>query len=467
MKHIAHIIFVSALILGGTFAAHPQSTSFTSQGRLNVSNAAATGNYGPRARSAKNFQGVFKNEQEERAQAPLGVVYIESNIGDLPGHNSILAFRRDNAGHLTPLGEFPTGGTGVHPIESTFFNLATTLGPLDSDQNLIIDDDGKHLFAVNSGSDTIAVFDIRPDGSLVPVRDSPFPSGGVNPVSLGLASDGDILTVVNKDYDLTRPGFDPALRTSNYTTFRVKPNGKLIPVPHSTIIAGQGGSIGPGFPNPSQALVSRDGKLVFDSDFLGFTLHSFVVRPNGRLERAASHTLPASEFIPHPLIFRPQGLVIPLGLQAHPQQNILYAGMVFEGRVGVLTYNSDGQFQFVRSAEAGAGVCWIIINDAGNRMYATNTLANTVSVLDISDPLNPVEIQEFPLAGPPAGPFQLALDAREEYLYVTTQKTLDVFPTSANALHALRIAANGTIAAQTDRVEIPVFPSSPQGVVAR
>lgn len=173
----------------------------------------------------------FRNKQERRAEAPRGVVYIESNIGHVPGQNSILAFRRDTAGHLTRIGEFLTGGTGVHPIESNFFNLAETLGPYDSDQSLILNQEGTRLFAVNSGSDTIAVFDVRNDGNLVPVKGSPFSSGGVNPVSVGLAGDGDILVVVNKDYDLSRPGFDPALRAPNYTTFRVNPNGKLIPHP--------------------------------------------------------------------------------------------------------------------------------------------------------------------------------------------------------------------------------------------
>jgi DNA-binding beta-propeller fold protein YncE len=423
---------------------------------------------GAPALSVENLKERSKVEPGPTTNAPSSVVYIESNVGETPGHNSILAFRRDSAGHLTPIGEFPTGGTGVHPIESNVTNLATTLGPLDSDQSIILNREGTRLFAVNAGSDTIAVFDVRNDGSLVPVKGSPFPSGGVNPVSVGLAEGGDILVVVNKDYDLSRPGFDVALRAPNYTTFRVNPQGKLIRVPQSTIAATPPvNGIGPGFSNPTQALIAPDGRLVFDTDFFGFTLHSFVVQPNGRLERADSHTLPASEFIPHPLISRPQGLVIPLGLFAHPRERIFYVGMVFEGKLGVLEYNSEGQFHFVRSTPAGAGICWVTINSSGNRIYTTNTLADTVSVLDSSDPLNPVEIQEFALAGPPAGPFQLALDSRGEYLYVITQKTLDVFPVEANALHVLKIAADGTIAAQTDRVEIPVFPSSPQGVVAR
>src|SRR5689334_4697502 len=47
-------------------------------------------------------------------QPPSDVVYVESNIST-PGGNSILAFRRDAQGNLTPLpgSPFLTGGTGV------------------------------------------------------------------------------------------------------------------------------------------------------------------------------------------------------------------------------------------------------------------------------------------------------------------------------------------------------------------
>ncbi len=51
-----------------------------------------------------------------QAQAPNGTVYIESNIGHVEGQNSILAFHRDAVGHLTPIGSYPTGVTGAHPL---------------------------------------------------------------------------------------------------------------------------------------------------------------------------------------------------------------------------------------------------------------------------------------------------------------------------------------------------------------
>jgi len=404
------------------------------------------------------------------AQAPHGMVYVQSNVGHVSGNNSILGFKRDAAGHLAPVGEFPTGGTGVHPLFINPGNLPGTLGPFDSDQELIFNWDATRLFTVNSGSDTIAVFDVQTDGQLVPVKGSPFPSGGTNPVSVGLAG-GDILVVVNKDYDVRRPGFVASRRKPNYTALRLNPNGKLIPVPHSTIVAGEGGGTGPGNTTPTQALVSPNGKLIFDADTFGTSIHSLTVGPNGRLARAASHGTPASELAPIPpfadLLPNPAGRPFVLGLAAHPREPVFYAGFLLEGRAGVYSYNGAGEFQFVRSVETGLGICWLTSNASGNRVYTSNTLVNSISVLDTSNPLNPVKLQDFMLAGPPAASTQLALDVRGEYLYVISQQAILGMPPDSNALHVLQIAPNGTIAAQTDRVVIPVSPSLPQGVIAR
>jgi 6-phosphogluconolactonase (cycloisomerase 2 family) len=406
-----------------------------------------------------------------QAQAPRGVVYIESNIGHVNGRNSILAYRRDDAGHLTQFGEYLTGGTGVHPLPIDTADLRRTLGPFDSDQNLVFNWDATRIFAVNSGSDTIAVFDVQKDGTLVAVKGSPFPSGGTEPVSIGIADSGNILVVVNKDYDLSRPGFNIGRRQPNYTTLRVNPNGKLIPVPHSTVIAGVGGEFGPGNPTPSQALISPNGKLVFDADTFGTAIHSFALQPNGRLERVVSNRTPTSEFASmspfYTLLPNAAGRPFVLGLAAHPREPIFYAGFIVEGRMGVFTYTPAGQFQFVGSVDAGFGICWLTADAGGRRVYTSNTLINTISVFDTSNPLHPVKLQDFELAGPPAGSEQMALDVRGEYLYVINQQALVGLPPISNALHVLQLAPDGKIAAQADRVVIPVSPSAPQGVIAR
>ena len=119
------------------------------------------------------------------------VVYTETN--DVA--NAILAFRRDDEGRLTllPDAPFATGGKGV--IDPSF-----KLGPFDTDQNVVVDHDRRLLFAVNSGSNSIAVFHIRPhDGTLEPLRGSPFSSGGVNPVSIGLR--GNQIVIINQNLD--------------------------------------------------------------------------------------------------------------------------------------------------------------------------------------------------------------------------------------------------------------------------
>ena len=137
------------------------------------------------------------------AQAADGgeYVYIESNAS-APNSNAVYAFRRGSAGNLTPLpgSPFLTGGAGVQ-------YTGTNLGPFDSDSEVIVNPQQTLLFAVNAGSDTIAVFSIKEDGTLTPVEGSPFPSGG-NDLVKSWRFDGNVLIVVNQSGDFARPSHD-------------------------------------------------------------------------------------------------------------------------------------------------------------------------------------------------------------------------------------------------------------------
>jgi len=113
--------------------------------------------------------------------------YIESNNPN-PGQNAVIELKLNaHTGKLTQVGSFLTGGTGQA-------NPTQKLGPNDSDKQLIASADGKFLFAVNQGSDSIAVFRILDDGGLSKV--GTFASHGVQPVSLALA--GHRLIVTNR-----------------------------------------------------------------------------------------------------------------------------------------------------------------------------------------------------------------------------------------------------------------------------
>src|SRR6266478_10234961 len=87
------------------------------------------------------------------------LIWLESNS---TAGNSILTFRNNGTGNPTFLGSTPAGGIGV-------FDKTFALGPFDSDQNLIVNPEGTLLFAVNSGSNSIAVFRVTPNG-LQPVQ---------------------------------------------------------------------------------------------------------------------------------------------------------------------------------------------------------------------------------------------------------------------------------------------------------
>jgi len=368
------------------------------------------------------------------------VVYTETN--DIA--NAVLAFRRDDEGRLTllPGAPFSTGGKGV--IDRSF-----KLGPFDTDQNIAIDRDRRLLFAVNSGSNSIAVFHVRPhDGSLEPVRGSPFPSGGINPVSIGLR--GDQIVIINQDLDPAQhvPGASPSIVTRHVTA-----DGRIVAFPPDTTINLPVGSA------PSQALTANDRPFVFDAEFLGGRLASYRLFPNGRLFANPPQPLPASESV--------GGTApLPLGLWANPDARQLYVGFVTVNKIGVYTWDENGVPVFERTVpNSGTAICWLRTNRAGTRLYTANTGSSTISVYDATDPAEPKEIQAIHTSGPGAL-FQLALDPTERFLFVIGQRGSHA--AQGNALHVLAVDDEDGTLSEVPSSPVPLTLQSldarPQGV---
>src|SRR5579872_2174639 len=321
-------------------------------------------------------------------------IYVESNIQSTNG-NSIFAFHRNADGSVQPVAgsPFATGGTGVQDQSFVF-------GPYDSDQNMAIDSKRNMLFAVNSGSDTIAAFKINPNGSLTPIAGSPFPSGGTNPVSLGMGDDNNTLFVANKNGDFSH---ETSLQP-NYTVMHIHPDGSLSPVKGSTVSVAYGSS-------PAQALVVPGKNLVFGDDFLAGVLQSFNVDDEGHLHQRPPVSLPANPNIPFLDLYGTSLRLgnFPLGLAIHPKEPLLYVGFVVESLVGVYSFDPAGNLTFLRTAtNSGLAVCWLRTNRAGTRLYTSNNGVvgdpvhdpfSTVSVYDLSDPATPREIQNLQIAG--------------------------------------------------------------------
>jgi hypothetical protein len=97
-------------------------------------------------------------------------------------------------------------------------DLTYSLATFANDTPVIANREHTLLFAVNEGSNSIAVFHIGLYGDLTPLVGSPFASGGYQPVSLALVRD--ILTVVNKNGDPAQASAE-ATAQPNYTTLLV------------------------------------------------------------------------------------------------------------------------------------------------------------------------------------------------------------------------------------------------------
>src|SRR5437763_627692 len=84
------------------------------------------------------------------AESNTGAVYVMTNQA---AGNSIMVFHRDAAGMLAFAGAFASGGNGV----------GTGADPLGSQGAVVLSEDERLLFAVNAGSNSLAVFAVAGD----------------------------------------------------------------------------------------------------------------------------------------------------------------------------------------------------------------------------------------------------------------------------------------------------------------
>ncbi len=364
---------------------------------------------------------------------PATYVYVETNDPSASNTNAILAYRRSGQ-TLVPLPgvwSFALGGAGQQ-------DQSDTLGWMDTDQEIVIDHVNQRLYAVNQGSGTIGGFSINPDGSLKSLPGSPYLSGD-GPVSLAIA--GNLMYVANQALNL--------LTEPSYVAMSVNSDGSLSPIPGFTPVTT---SVGP---SPSQVLISPDQAHLFGADFLGVDpIRSFQITSDGGITQAPGD--------PYAVPGSPSGSLA-LGLAVHPTQNILYVGFWQFGEIGVFSYDSTGALTYVAEAPLiGTFPGHLCMSSDGTRMYASNTGDASISTIDLTKPLAPVETQHFLLKdsqGMPfiemgqeqlitSAPYQLTLSPDEKFLFVVSQRvTTNPNDTLSpgNILHILAVAADGTV----------------------
>jgi 6-phosphogluconolactonase (cycloisomerase 2 family) len=370
------------------------------------------------------------------SSAPLnGTVYIESN-SVAPDSNQILAFHYVN-GVLSARGvrRYQTGGSGSHDLSNS--------GVLDADQEVITNPRRTLLFAVNSSSDTIAVFHVGPRGRLTPVAGSPFASNGKAPSSVGLA--GNTLIVANKAQDGVRDltGF-PA----NYASFHVRANGSLSG-PISSIDVPPGSS-------PLQAYVTPDHKVLITSEETG-VLRAFRIGPGGTLTEGPNSPLRLPNAAFPGGVRRPN--VWPAGLESSPRVRILYAQLANVSRTVMWRWNDQARLEFVRAIPNPNSFlpCWTHLNAAGTRMYTGNAGSDNLSVFDITKPTHPREMQSVALDAA-GNPWNFQIDPTGRVIFLLDMRAVRQIPAGkGNQLHALRIRPDGKLTEErSSPVKIPV-----------
>ena len=277
------------------------------------------------------------------ASPVVGHVYVNDNTA---GTNTIAAFNRHADGTLTPEAgsPFPAGGAGS--------------GTGLADQGAIqITPDGRFLIAVDAGSNQISVLQIHFDGSLSLV--SVTGSGGTLPDSV--AVHGNLVYVANSGSD------------ANYTGFRLGFNGRLLPIPGSTVTLAANAA-------PADVLFNSTGTKLAGTEVGTSVIDSFTVGFNGRLTAAPGSPFPAQGLGPFGSEFRPTN---PTQLFVSNAHNVgAGTGTISAYRDsfnGTLTPVAGSPF-----ADQQTAPCWIEITHNGQFLFTVNTGSGEISRFQIA-----------------------------------------------------------------------------------
>jgi 6-phosphogluconolactonase (cycloisomerase 2 family) len=330
------------------------------------------------------------------------MVYMMTNMEVT---NQVVAFYRDTDGILTCAGSYPTYGNGTGTKEVSSASPNDGIDPLASQGSLALSRDGRFLFAVNAGSNSISSFVINDRG--VPVLADVKPSGGAQPNSINVF--GNLLFVSNVGNEANR-------FASNISGFRIDPNGRLIRIPGSTH------SLGTINAQPSQVLFNGDGSKIVVSELTTNQLSVFRVRPDGTVTgpilnetngtrpfgslflssgvllvtEAGSNALSSYSMSPSGILSVISGSV-PTGQKAAcwvavtKNEQFAYVSNTGSGTIATYRIDRNGALTFVRNTPstpegAPTGLPMDIgVSKDGRNLYALNGNQGTVSAFTIKD----------------------------------------------------------------------------------
>jgi len=316
----------------------------------------------------------------------IGHVYVNANTA---GGNTIAAFDRHGDGMLTPMpgSPFASGGAGSGEV-------------IGSQDAVRVTPDGRFLLTVAAGSNQISVLRISDDGALTPVAGSPFPSGGLVPVSIAVHDN--LVYVANRG---------DGTSGANYTGFTLDESGRLQALGDSTVPLPNTANPGAVFFNATGT--NLVGTRVGPDDGPSF-IDSFSVGRDGKLVPAPGSPFPAQTTGPFGGAFRPTDPEQLYVVNAHAGPN--------HGSASAYEVSSDGSLRAIGASpfpNRQTAPCWMDIAPDGRYLFAINTPVSSVSRYEILAD-GSLDLLGNTTFNDPTGlrPIDARLDPEGEHLYV-------------------------------------------------
>ena len=339
-----------------------------------------------------------------------GAVYTMSNAAD---RNAILVFDRLADGRLVRAGAVGTGGTG-------------TGAGLGNQGGLVLSGNEKWLLAVNAGSHSISVLEVRRRGlRLMEVQ----PSGGVRPVSV--TEHRGLVYVLNAGSD-------------SITGFVLGRDGRLRPLPGSErLLSGVA-------TDPAQIAFTPDGDVLVVTEKATNKIVTFEI---GR------HGLPGDARV------QDSNGQTPFGF-AFGKRDQLFVSEAFggaENASATSSYEIDGHGVLTTISPSVAtnqtAACWVVVTPNGRFAYVTNTGSGSISgyAIDFDGAIELLDADgRTAVTGDGSAPIDLALTDNGRFLYSLNSGT--------NTIGAFRVHSDGSLS------RLPFtggLPSGANGLAAR
>jgi 6-phosphogluconolactonase (cycloisomerase 2 family) len=363
---------------------------------------------------------------KKAAKKPVGVVYTETNS---PKRNQVQIFHRFANGSLKFVTAVATGGRGGQQLQP---GCAPTCPFLDTQGEVTLSSNGKLLFVVNAGSDSITSFKVKPGGGLQ--KADVKPSGGKFPNSI--TTHGNVLYVLDSGI-FPMPG--PPV-PGNVQGFHFNAAGHLTPIkgsnrPLTPTVPGLARQVG--FNNSGTVLVATLlGDPTLATPTASNSIDTFQIHGNGSASPATAHN--ATTPFPFGFAFDPKGHLI--------MSQVTSLTVPGAGDTASYKVSAAGALTPINTvASKGTAPCWVEITSNGKYAFVVNTGGGApTGAFTTSYGIAPNGALKF-LANTPVrkGEFALtdeALSRDSKYLYVLAAAPP---PTLAHHIDEYKVLGNG------------------------